>query len=88
MSKEKEIVAVFYDKCLTVNSETSLPIELGKLLADDFKSLNAKETKDKASLSAQIGGFWKMMPDMQWEIQEMIQKERKFLIKVIGFVVL
>lgn len=81
MSKEKEIVAVFYNKCLTVNSETSLPIELGKLLADDFHSINAKEMKDKATLCAQIGGFWKMMPDMKWEIQEMIQEGNKVVVR-------
>ena len=34
-------------------------------------------------LSAQIAGFWKLMPDMKWEIQEMIQEGNQVVVRSI-----
>lgn len=81
MENLKEVVAPFYTKCLTVNNETNVAEVLNQLLADDFQSHNAKESKSKAQLMGQIGGFWKMMPDMKWEIQEMIQEGNQVVVR-------
>ena len=81
MTKEKEVVSIFYNECLTVNEKTNINEVLTKLLADDFQSRNAKETKGKAQMIGQIGGFWKLMPDMKWEIQEMIQEGNKVVVR-------
>ena len=50
MSELKKMVAIFYNECLTVNEKTNTNEVLEKLLADDFQSINAKETKGKAQL--------------------------------------
>ncbi len=81
MTKEKEVVSIFYNECLTVNEKTNINEVLTKLFADDFQSRNAKETKGKAQMIGQIGGFWKLMPDMKWEIQEMIQEGNKVVVR-------
>ncbi|NOS93292.1 MAG: SnoaL-like domain-containing protein [Cyclobacteriaceae bacterium] len=81
MNTLKNVVEIFYHKCLTVNSETNATEELGKLLADDFKSKNAAGEKNKLALIGQIALFWKIMPDMKWEIQETIEQDNRIVVR-------
>lgn len=83
MKNEKEIVSRFYNECLTVNNTVNLSEVLNEILAEDFESRNAKETKGKAQLSGQVAGFWKLMPDMKWEIQEMIQEGNQVVVRSV-----
>lgn len=85
MQNLKEIVAPFYNECLTVNTKVNLQERLAQLLADDFQSINAAGTKDKATLSKQIEGFWKLMPNLKWEIQEMIQEGNQVVVRSVFF---
>ena len=70
MKDLKEVVKPFYTKCLTVNEGTNTAEVMGKLLADNFQSLSSAETKGKAQLTGQVQHFWKLIPDLKWEIQE------------------
>ena len=81
MENLKELVKAFYTECLTVGGTEHLTERLNQLLADDFESRNAAETKSKAMLIAQINGFWKLMPDMKWEIQDMVQEGNKVVVR-------
>jgi steroid delta-isomerase-like uncharacterized protein len=81
MSELKKMVAIFYNECLTVNEKTNTNEELEKLLADDFQSINAKETKSKAQLIGQVAGFWNLMPDMKWEIKDMVQEGNQVVVR-------
>lgn len=81
MENLKEVVRAFYTECLTVGGTPNLIERLSQLLADDFESRNAAETKNKQVLIAQINGFWKLMPDMKWEIQDMVQEGNKVVVR-------
>jgi len=81
MDTFKKLVATFYNDCLTVNEKTNTNEVLEKLLADDFQSINAKETKGKAQLIGQVAGFWKLMPDMKWEIKDMVQEGNQVVVR-------
>lgn len=81
MSELKKLVATFYNDCLTVNENTNTLEVLEQLLADDFQSINAKETKGKVQLIGQVAGFWKMMPDMKWEIKDMVQEGNQVVVR-------
>jgi predicted ester cyclase len=81
MENLKEVVRAFYTECLTVGGTPNLTERLSQLLADDFESRNAAETKNKQVLIAQINGFWKLMPDMKWEIQDMVQEGNKVVVR-------
>ncbi|MEI6411556.1 MAG: ester cyclase [Bacteroidota bacterium] len=81
MDALKQLVATFYQDCLTVNDHTNTGEVLEKLLADDFQSINAKETKGKAQLIGQVAGFWKLMPDMKWEIKDMVQEGNQVVVR-------
>lgn len=81
MDALKKLVATFYNDCLTVNETTNTNEVLGKLLADDFQSINAKESKSKTQLIGQVAGFWKLMPDMKWEIKDMVQEGNQVVVR-------
>jgi predicted ester cyclase len=83
MQNSKEIVKSFYTKCLTVNTESNAAEIMGKLLADNFQSINAKETKNKAVLTGQIQFFWKLIPDLKWEPAEILQDGNRVIVRSI-----
>lgn len=75
------IVAPFYRKALTVNSETHSTAVLEQILADDFQSINSQETKNKATLIKQVEYFWKLIPNLKWEPQDMVLGENKVVVR-------
>jgi steroid delta-isomerase-like uncharacterized protein len=80
----KEVVRPFYTQCLTVNSGTNVSDLLEKLLADNFQSTGSVDTKTKAQLIGQLQFFWKLIPDLKWEIQEMLQDGNKVIVRSIA----
>lgn len=81
MNTNKDTLMAFYKKCLTVNAETNPNEELGKILADSFVSHGSVDSKNKAQLIGQIGFFWKLVPDLKWEPQEIINEGNKFVVR-------
>lgn len=81
MTDVKEIVKPFYTRCLTVNSETNVAELMGKILADGFQSKGSAEVKSKEQLIGQIQFFWKLVPDLKWEIQEMYQEGNRVIVR-------
>ena len=53
-------------------------------MADDFQSINIAETKGKAQLIGQVQFFWKLIPDLKWDIQEMLQDGNKVVVRSIA----
>jgi predicted ester cyclase len=66
------IVAPFYKQALTVNTTTTPAAVLEKILAPSFQSINSQGTKDKATLMQQVTGFWKLIPNLVWEPQDLV----------------
>ncbi len=81
MEDLKKLVKQFYTDCLTVNNHTDVAKVMGNLLADDFQSINAKETKGKAALIGQIQFFWKLVPDLKWIPLEILQDGNRFIVR-------
>lgn len=77
----KAIVEEFYGKALTVNGDTAPGEVLGRLLAEDFTSANGQETKPRAALMAQVEGFWKLIPDLRWVIEEVLVDGNKVVVR-------
>jgi len=81
MENLKEIVTPFYTKCLTVNADTNVAETMNQILADSFQSKGAADVKGKEQLIGQIQFFWKLIPDLKWEIQEMIQEGNQVVVR-------
>lgn len=77
----KDLLTAFYRKCLTVNAETITNEVLGQILADNFTTNGSVESKTKEQLIGQIGFFWKLIPDLKWEPQDMIADGNKVVVR-------
>lgn len=84
MQSVKDIVRPFYTDCLTVNAHTDLAVAMDKLLADGFLSKGSVDAKSKAQLIGQIQYFWKLVPDLKWEIQEMIAEGNQVVVRSLA----
>ncbi|MEI7720284.1 MAG: ester cyclase [bacterium] len=84
MDTNKEILEKFYKKALTVNAGGNPADVLGEILSDDFVSNGSVETKTKEQLIGQVGFFWKLIPDLAWEPQEMLHEGNRSVVRSIA----
>ena len=84
MQDLKQIVKPFYTRGLTVNQDTNVPELMGNLLANDFQSVGSVGIKSKEKLTGQLQFFWKLVPDLKWEIQEMLQDGNRVIVRSIA----
>jgi steroid delta-isomerase-like uncharacterized protein len=83
MSNLKEVVKPLYTDAFTVNKKADPSAVMGKLLAENFQSIGA-DTKNKAQLIGQIQFFWKLVPDLKWDVQEMLQDGNRVIVRSIA----
>jgi len=81
---DRDALISFYRKRLTVNTETTPAQILSSVLADNFVSYGTEESKGKAQLIGQLEFFWKLVPDLKWEPQELIQDGNKFVVRSLA----
>ena len=74
----------FYEKALTVNTETNPAAVLSEILADDFVSKGSVESKTKEQLTGQLGFFWKLIPDLKWVPQDIINEGNKYVVRSLA----
>ena len=84
MENSKELVRTFYTECLTVNARSDPSVVMNRLLADGFQSLGSVDSKGKAQLIGQVQFFWKLVPDLKWDVQDMIQEGNKVVVRSIA----
>lgn len=80
----REALNAFYEKALTVNVETTPELILNTILADNFVSKGSIENKSKEQLTGQLGFFWKLIPDLQWTPQEVINEGNKYVVRSLA----
>ena len=76
-----QAINAFYNKALTVNTETTPEKVLASILASDFISKGSIENKTKEQLTVQLGFFWKLIPDLKWVPQEILNEGNKFIVR-------
>ncbi len=80
----KEAIQAFYEKALTVNKETRPTAALSPVLADGFLSSGSVASKNKEELMKQLEFFWQIIPNLKWEIQEIINEGEKYVVRSIA----
>ena len=81
MDKNREALMAFYQKALTVNTETTPAEVMNPILADNFVSYGSVDSKGKEQLIGQLGFFWKLIPDLKWEPQDIINEGNKYVVR-------
>lgn len=84
MDTNKDILTRFYKQCLTVGPDANVAEALGEILADDFVSHGSADTKTKEELIGMVGFFWKLIPDLKWEPQEIIHEGNKYVVRSVA----
>ena len=84
MENLKDIVRPLYTDAFTVNTQSDAAAVMGKLLADDFQSIGSSGSKSKAQLIGQIQFFWKLVPDLKWSPQELLQEGNKVIVRSLA----
>ena len=81
---DKEVLMAFYEKALTVNSETNPAAVCSEIFADNFVSKGSVESKTKEQLTGQLGFFWKLIPDLKWEPQDILNEGNKYVVRSLA----
>ena len=82
--KNKEAVNAFYNKALTVNKETRPTAVLTPILAEGYKSSSSVDAKNAQQLMGQLEFFWKVVPDLKWEPQQIINEGDTYIVRSIA----
>ncbi len=82
--KNREAINAFYGKALTVNSETRPTAVLTPLLAPGYKSSSSIDAKEAGQLMGQLEFFWKIIPDLKWEPQEIMNEGNTYIVRSIA----
>lgn len=77
------MVTPFYHECLTVNTFSNPAEVLDRILADDLVSVGVPN-KSKQALMGQVQFFWKLIPDLKWDIQEIFVDGNKVIVRSIA----
>lgn len=81
--KNKEAINAFYNKALTVNATTRPTAVLTPLMAPDYKSSGSipAKAKNAEQLIGQLEFFWKLIPDLKWEPQEIMNDGDTYIVR-------
>ncbi len=82
LADDKAVVQIFYDFLSNPASETHAQ-SLKTNLSDDWKSIGdysgAAKSADK--FIGQVGGFGKLIPDLKWAVEEMLQDGNRVVVR-------
>lgn len=78
----KQTVQTFYDFLSNPASEDHAA-KFKTVIADDWQSIGDYSGKSKSGdeLVGQMGGFAKLIPDLNWAVEEMIQSENRVVVR-------
>ncbi len=82
MANEKATVQTFYDFLSNPGSEEHA-VAFKAATAESWESIGnySGANKTKAKFIAQVGGFGKLIPDLNWAVEEMIQEGSRVVVR-------
>ena len=80
---DRKTVEGFYAKLLNAGASSDLEADAKAILADDWASIGdySGRSKDRATFVKQVAGFMKLMPDMTWKVEEILQSGNRVLVR-------
>ncbi|MBX2820142.1 MAG: nuclear transport factor 2 family protein [Rhodothermaceae bacterium] len=82
--KNRAAIMAFYEKALTVNSETRPTEVLSPVLAEGYTSSSSTDSKGAEQLMGQLEFFWKLIPDLKWDPQEIMNEGDVYIVRSIA----
>ncbi len=84
IAKNKKAIMDFYNKALTVNKDTRPTKVLTPLMETNYTSTSSSGTKDSKQLMGQLEFFWKLIPDLKWQTQQIINQDDIYVVRSIA----
>jgi len=80
---DRTVVESFYTKLLSVGGSSNLEADAKAILADSWASIGdySGKSKDRATFVKQVAGFMKLMPDMSWKVEEVLQSGNRIIVR-------
>ena len=82
LSKEQLLVKSFYD-AVSVNPKSPVDRSLNKILSSNFTSMDSRGIKDRDDLIHRMKSLWKIIPDLKFEVVEILQDDNKVIVRYI-----
>ncbi|WP_350288577.1 nuclear transport factor 2 family protein [uncultured Croceitalea sp.] len=82
--KNKEAINAFYNLALTVNDDTRPTTILTPLMATGYKSSSSTAVKSAEQLMEQLEFFWKIVPDLKWEPQTIVNDGNIYIVRSLA----
>lgn len=82
-ASDRAVVEAFYAKVLSQPTSADMPKNGKAILAEDWQSIGGYKgpAKSRDKFLGQMGGFGKLMPDLSWKIEEMLQDGNRFIVR-------
>ncbi len=82
-ASDKGIVEAFYTRLLTATGAGDKAQEAGRILAPTFVSIGdySGKTKSREELAGQLTAFAKLIPDLTWKVEEVIQSGNRYVVR-------
>ena len=79
---DREVVEAFYNDLLSNPKGADLDARVRAVVADKWVSIpTPRGGPDAAGLTKTLAGFGEAIPDLNWEIQEILQVENRFIVR-------
>ena len=82
-SGNKDVVEAMYARFFSAGGAPDSAVEGEKLMAPGFESIGdySGKSKKRDELIKQIQGFHKLVPDLKWEPQDIIEAGNRFIVR-------
>jgi predicted ester cyclase len=82
-NNDRAVVEAFYADFLNVSGPKDKAAVAAKVLAENWKSIGdyVSPPKGRDAVTQQIMGFHKLIPDLGWKIEDMVQAGNKFVVR-------
>ena len=81
----KAAVRPFYEKLLSAPNAKDMPAQAEKIVVEKWVSIpTPRGGKDRAGLVKTLKGFGKAVPDLKWDIQEMLVDGNRVIVRSIA----
>ncbi|OYU48502.1 MAG: polyketide cyclase [Rhizobiales bacterium PAR1] len=82
-NKDRAIVEAFYTRLINPAGAQDKMAEAERILAPNFGSIGdySGYVKTREELAKQLGGFAQLMPDLNWQIEDIIEAGNRFIVR-------
>lgn len=83
LANDRKVVKAFYSDILSNPGASDLAERTSKVLAPNWQSIGdfSGTAKTREQFTAQMGGFGKLVPDLKWAPQEIIQDGNRYVVR-------